>query len=304
MSSRREIVAQLRRRRERSPFLRTSLGLLIVGGVASWFAGDMGPGVLLSGRRQANLDRFLGELRPFPLQGRDWDWRVAWDWATRILQDKGWEAAAITLAISVAAIVMAGLVGGLLALPASRRFASAEPWAPAIPAPSAFVRRSWGLLTVAARGVLLFQRAIPEYVWAFLLLALLGPTAWPAVLALALHNSGILGKLGSEVVDDLDHGAVGSLRGLGAGRLQLALVAIFPLSLSRFLLYLFYRWETCVREATVLGMLGILSLGFWIRDARARNHYDEMFFFVLLGSVLVLVGDLVSGLVRGWLRRA
>jgi hypothetical protein len=41
-------------------------------------------------------------------------------------------------------------------------------------------------------------RAIPEYIWAFLLLAMLGPSAWPAVLALAIHNSGILGKLGAD----------------------------------------------------------------------------------------------------------
>ena len=45
---------------------------------------------------------------------------------------------------------------------------------------------------------------MPEYIWAFLLLFLLGPTAWPAVLALAIHNAGILGKLASEVVEDLE----------------------------------------------------------------------------------------------------
>ncbi len=74
--------------------------------------------------------------------------------------------------------------------------------------------------------------------------------------------------------------------------------------LPRFLLFFFYRWETCVREATVLGMLGIVSLGYWIVDTRARNHYDEMFFFVLLGAGIVLVGDLVSAVAREVVRRA
>ena len=76
------------------------------------------------------------------------------------------------------------------------------------------------------------------------------------------------------------------------------------LSLNRFLLYLCYRWETCVREATVLGMLGMLSLGFWIQDARARNQYDNMVLAMACGALLVVVGDLVSALVREVVRRA
>ncbi len=51
-------------------------------------------------------------------------------------------------------------------------------------------------------------------------------------------------------------------------------------------------------------MLGIVSLGYWIVDARARNRYDEMIFYVLAGALLVLAGDLVSALVRRTVRRA
>ena len=69
------------------------------------------------------------------------------------------------------------------------------------------------------------------------------------------------------------------------------------------MLYGFYRWETCVREATVLGMLGIVSLGYWIQDARARTHYDDMLLYVLLGSALVVAGDIVSALARSSVRR-
>ena len=81
------------------------------------------------------------------------------------------------------------------------------------------------------------------------------------------------------------------------------LAAALPVALPRFLLFFFYRWETCVREATVLGMLGIVSLGFWIQDARARNFYDEMVFLILLGALLVIIGDVISTLVRAYVRR-
>ena len=53
----------------------------------------------------------------------------------------------------------------------------------------------------------------------------------------------------------------------------------------------------------VLGMLGITSLGFWVRETRARDWYDEMLLFILLGAVLVLIVDLASALTRRYLRR-
>ena len=154
------------------------------------------------------------------------------------------------------------------------------------------------------RALLIGLRAIPEYVWAFLLLALFGPTAWPAVLALALHNAGILGRLGAEAVENVEPRLPRALRAAGASRLQIASVALAPAVLSRFLLYFFYRWETCVREATVLGTLGIVSLGYWIEDARTRGQPDTLLFFVLLGLGLVWAGDGLSTWARGLLRRA
>jgi phosphonate transport system permease protein len=144
---------------------------------------------------------------------------------------------------------------------------------------------------------------VPEYVLAFFLLAMVGPGAWPAVLALAIHNAGILGRLGAEVVENLEAGPLRAMAGLGARRSILVAMGAFPLALGRFLLYVFYRFETCVREATVLGMLGILSLGYWIREARSRGEHDVMLFHVVLGGLLVLVADLASGLLRRRLRR-
>lgn len=59
-----------------------------------------------------------------------------------------------------------------------------------------------------------------------------------------------------------------------------------------------------MREATVLGMLGFVSLGWYLQQARAAARYDELLFFVLLGSAIILAGDALSGLVRHRLRQA
>lgn len=300
----RDELRRLHRARPRRPFVAWSVRLLGAIVAASWLFGGFEAGGWLSPRRQANLARFWDELRPWPLRDAPWDWSVALDWAGGLWRAQGAAAVLATLAVSVAAIALAGAAGALLGPAAARTFACPEPFVRGGRPPRPASRLAWALLVAASRFVLVFLRAIPEYVWAFLLLALLGPSAWPMVLALALHNAGILGKLGAEVVENTAAAAPGALRALGASRRQIAFVGLLPLGLPRFLLYFFYRWETCVREATVLGMLGMGSLGFWIVDARARGRYDELLFYVLAGAGLVLAGDLVSALVRRAVRRA
>ncbi len=292
----------LRRAKPRDRFLSYSvfgLSLLMLLGLIVNLASV---GQIFTPRRAENLSRFFGDLRPWPLRGKAWDWEVAGVWARNLFEDRGAEALAGTFAISVLAIVLAFFVGGLMALPASRRLMDGDPWLPGVLQDGAARP-----LRIALRGFFRFGmvilRGLPEYIWAFLILAMLGPEPWALVLALALHNAGILGRFASELADDMDPKAPGSLRGLGAGRLQLSLFTIFPITLNRFLLYFFYRWETCVREATVLGMLGVASLGFWIVDARARGRYDELLFFLLLGVALVLLGDALSSLLRSRLRK-
>ncbi|MDA8020177.1 MAG: ABC transporter permease subunit [Thermoanaerobaculia bacterium] len=306
ISGRAEAVHRLHAARPRSRFARWS-GIAFVGLVAvAWTSPALRPGDFLSPRRLANLRRFLGELVPYPLQQGEGEnaARVAVAWSLDMLGDKGWSAAGTSLALSVAAIVLVGALAAVCMLVAARTLATPEPYVESPRTPSRLRQRAWRALAAGTRAVLVFLRSIPEYIWAFLLLAILGPGVWPLVLALALHNLGILGKLDAEVVENLDPAPMAALRGLGAGRLQIATAAILPLSLPRLLLFFFYRWETCVREATVLGMLGVVSLGYWIVDSRARNHYDEMFFFVLLGAALVLLGDLLSAVARTLVRRA
>lgn len=297
-------LTRLHRQRPQRPFVVWSLRAFALVIAASWWAGRFDVARYFDAQRTANLQRFLGEIRPWPLQGQPWGWTTALAWARDLWTTGGAEATLATLAISLAAMAGAALWAGVLGLPAARNFARPKPFLEGGRAPARTAVWAWRAVLLATRGLLVFLRSIPEYVWAFLLLALLGPTAWPLVLALMIHNTGILGKLTAEVVENVDGRSPAALRALGAGRLQIAVGGLFPLVLPRFLLYFFYRWETCVREATVLGMLGLSSLGFLVVEARARNRYDELFYFVLLSAGLVLAGDLVSAWVRRFVRKA
>lgn len=284
---------------KRDLWLRISLALLAALVIYSWTCGEIEVGALFTEQRRANLERFLfTEIVPYPLRDQGVDFAGWWSWASELIRSRGAHACLVTFAYAWVAISLAGFCGLCLSFFAARNVMSRSPFEDT---------RSrgwlWRSISASVRALLIFLRAIPEYIWAFLLLAMLGPNAWPAILALAIHNAGILGKLGAESVEALDRRTLQALAELGATRAQTTIFAILPLVLGRFLLYFFYRFETCVREAAVLGMLGVVSLGYWIQDARTKQFYDEMLLFVGLGALMVLAADLVSAWARRWLRQ-
>ncbi len=298
-------IRRLHRLRPRSRFLGVSL--LTLGGLAAyaWSSGTFAPEDLFSPRRRANLERFLTlDVVPFPARGEGFAPGLWWRWAAERFAERGFEAVLITLWIAVLAIALASLGALLLAPFATRTLASRDPYLLGETGASAPGRAARRAGVFAARGLLVLARSLPEYVLAFLLLAVLGPGAWPAILALALHNAGILGRLGAEVAENLEPGPSRALAQAGASRGVLWSLGALPQGLGRLLLYAFYRFETCVREATVLGMLGVVSLGYWIGEARAAMHYDELLFYVALGAGLVLLADLASSWARRLVRRA
>jgi phosphonate transport system permease protein len=287
-------VEALWRERARSRFLRSSLVVLLAAGVLSVVLVGADLADALSARRLANLERFLGEdACPRVLQ-EGGGLAALGAWVLGVLRDGGAEAALRTLAIALAATGLAALGGALLALLGARELADRDPFAG---------RRTPSWRTPLARVVRLASvvlRAIPEYILAFLLLGLFGATAWPAVLALAIHNAGILGRLGAEVVEDLERRPVRALVEAGASPGRLVLAGVLPLAAGRYLLYALYRLETCLREATVLGLLGIASLGAAVEEARARGRYDELLLLVLVAALLVAGVEAAS---RGARRR-
>lgn len=277
-----ERVDRLWRARPRSRLLRASLSLWGVLGGLSLVLLSSDLVALASPRRLQNLGRFLGEeASPRVLRAEGGTVGDLLEWIGEVLAMGGGEALLQTLVIALSAMGLAALWGGLLALGGARELHASEPFGEEDSRPAASFRPA--LVRLAAIGI----RALPEYILAFVLLALLGASAWPAVLALALHNAGILGRLGAEAIEDLDRRPLRALVQGGAASGPLAVVGVLPLVRGRYLLYVLYRLETCIREATVLGLLGIASLGSLVEEARARQRYDDLLLLVLFAGLLV-----------------
>lgn len=274
-----------------------------MGGLAVWAWTGSGPllGRLSAERRWTNFQNFAAELVPAPVRDSG-NWFDAFPWAWNLFVDKGFAALLMTLGIAAAAIILAGaVVLPFLAL-ASRRLARPDPAGVPGGRVASAVKVGWHFVGRVTRFLFVLARAIPEYILAFLLISLLGIQVWPLVLALAIHNFGILGRLWGEVLENADGKAAEHAIASGSGRMKTFCTILLPAVFNRFLIYFFYRWETCAKDAIVLGMLGIVTLGHLIVMAKGF-FWDEMFFYILLGSAIILAGDFLSSLVRRWLRQ-
>jgi phosphonate transport system permease protein len=297
----------LRRSAPRDRLVRYGLLATVLGVVMAWNLGDRLTTDLTGEQRSERLGRFVTKLTPEPARpdeslapaGDRWSklleqrGEVA-AWAADLWKRRGAEALLNTVVIATAAILLAGMAA-VVTLPLGiRSLARSEPFGML-----GVASRLWVGIGTVTRSLFILSRAVPEYLYAYLLVSLLGPSAWPLVFALALHNFGILGRLWGEVAENQRPEAPRQWIRSGASRGAAYLGSLAPLSFNRFLLFFFYRWETCIREATILGMLGISSLGYYISISRNYFRYDQMLFYVLLGVAVIFAGDLLSD----WLRR-
>lgn len=198
--------------------------------VASFWSLDLQWAQFLSLEALHSMGRFVGEFFP-PDTSPAFLAKVAVG---------AWE----TLAMSALGTVLAAVAGLALALPASRLFDG-----------DAARARSLTRLMLNA------LRSIPELVWAALLLISAGLGPFAGTLALALHTTGVLGRLFAEAIENAPPGPGAALRAHGVGNGRVFLYATLPQVLPQLLSYTLYRWENNIRAAAVLGVVGAGGLG-------------------------------------------
>ncbi len=186
-----------------------------------------------------------------------------------------------TLAMSALGTLIAAVLGLLLALPASRTHAQDK-------------ARFKGITRLLLNAL----RSIPELVWAALLLiaAGLGPLA--GTLALALHTTGVLGRLFAEAIENVPEGPGFALRLRGVGEGRVFCYATLPQVLPQLLSYTLYRWENNIRAAAVLGVVGAGGLGQMLAFHMGLFQMSETSAILLAMIALVALVDACSYLAR------
>ncbi len=183
-----------------------------------------------------------------------------------------------TLAMSAIGTLLAALLGLLLALPAAGRF-------------------GWLALS-GSRLLLNALRAVPELVWAALvvLAAGLGPNA--GTLALALHTSGVLGRLFAEALENTPGEPAEAIRLGGGGAVAAFCYGTLPAVWPQLIAYSLYRWENNIRMASVLGFVGAGGLGQMLYVNLSLFQEAQAATVILAMLVLVLGVDAFSGWAR------
>ena len=199
-----------------------------------------------------------------------------------------------TLVMSIVAISLASLSTSMTLLLGSRNMVFGET--------ALFTQPIFKVVFYIIRSIYIFTRAVPELIWAMLLVFVLTPGMLPGALALALHNFGVLGKLSSEMIEDLDVRPSRALRSSGAGVFQIVWYAIIPRLIPQFLTLIFYRWEVIIRTTVVVGFVSAGGLGREFRLFMSWLQYDEVLLILIWYLVLVLFVDGICSLLRNLAR--
>lgn len=148
------------------------------------------------------------------------------------------------------------------------------------------------------RTVLNVIRAVPELVYAAILVAMVGVGALPGIIALAIFNVGIIVKLVSEAIDATDGGAIEAGLAAGGTQTQVNRAIALPDAWPAFVSQTLYVFELNVRASTVLGLVGAGGIGLLIDAVRTFYRYDQLSLIILEVLAVVVVIDLVSDAIR------
>lgn len=228
-----------------------------------------------------NIWRFFGhDIIPHPIRTATADtplWEAMSEWLSLMLFDQAIPGTVATLQLTMIALVATGLLT-LVFFP--------------LISPLLFGRVS----RTVGHIFLVVVRSTPEYILAFILLTLWGPSMLPAIVALSLHNAGIIGHLVGRFTEGLRL-RVDATRGFNRYAWE-----VLPRVYRPMIALLFYRWEVILRETAILGILGIATLGFYVDSAFAELRFDRAMFLILITALLNICVDAISRKIRSHLR--
>lgn len=155
---------------------------------------------------------------------------------------------------------------------------------------------------LTSRVILTIVRGVPELVLAIVLIIISGLGATAGVIALGFGGIGLLGKLFADSIEEIDRGPGRALLATGATRGQVYTAATIPQSMQALIGHTFYLIDTNIRSATLLGIVGVGGIGYYLVNSARVSAWGQVFAFVLLILAVVLIVEGLAIAVRKALR--
>lgn len=143
-------------------------------------------------------------------------------------------------------------------------------------------------------------RAINEMVFAMLFIVAVGLGPFAGVMALWVHTTGVLAKLFAEAVEAIDPRPVEGIRATGASAVEEILYGVIPQVMPLWISYSLYRFESNVRSASVVGMVGAGGIGVILHEVIRGFEYAQTSAVLLIIIASVTLIDVISARIRAW----
>jgi phosphonate transport system permease protein len=181
-----------------------------------------------------------------------------------------------SIEIAVLATTLGFVAALLLSFPAARR------------------RETSGAVTWAVRRVLEAARTVPELVSALIFVFVFGVGPLAGVLAIAIHTTGALGKLFSEVHENAEAGPIEGVVAAGGGWFARMRFGVLPQVLPNLASYALLRFEINVAASSAIGVVGAGGIGMELRSAIDLQQYPDALAIILMAVALIFIIDLTS----------
>ncbi|ATX75728.1 MAG: phosphonate ABC transporter, permease protein PhnE [Reinekea forsetii] len=227
----------------------------------AWQGAEMDFGMLI--RDRANIAILAGDF--FPPNFQNWKFYVA------------------EMLVTIQVAIWGTLLAVILAVPFS--ILSAENLVPV-----------WVYQPI--RRLMDAARAINELVFAMLFVVAVGLGPFAGVMALFIHTTGVLAKLFSEAIEAIEPGPVEGVRAVGANGLQEIIFGVIPQVLPLWISYTLYRFESNLRSATVIGMVGAGGIGVVLWESMRGFQFANTCAIILIIILAVSLLDILSQFIR------
>ena len=148
------------------------------------------------------------------------------------------------------------------------------------------------------KTIVIFFRAIPEFIIAMILVIAIGFGAMPGVLALGLHTMGFLAKFYAEDIEHINKGPKDALKSSGATKSQIISFGVIPQILPSFVANNLYILDRNVRMATMLGIVGAGGIGYELQSSFRMFEYERVSAIIILIFVTIFIIDHLSAFIR------
>jgi phosphonate transport system permease protein len=153
-------------------------------------------------------------------------------------------------------------------------------------------------LRFAVKRLLEFCRTVPDIVFALLFVSAFGLGPLPGILAIGIHTFGALGKLFTEVIENIDMKPVEGVRSTGGNFVETVRFGAVPQVLAGFASYTLLRFEINVRSGSVVGFVGAGGIGQDLFVAIRKFYYTDVSAILLMIIITVAAIDLVTERIR------